>query len=161
METKRLDTRDLRRALGNFATGVAVVTYADGNSFRGITVNSFVSVSMEPPLILVSLKRESRAAEKMVHQRFAVNVLRREQAPLAQQFAGRPDADLTPTWTSDNGVPVLDDCAANFVCDVWKVHGAGDHLLVLGQIDHYAAQTSDPLIFHCGDFTALEPLAAR
>ena len=92
-----LDARHLRGCLGRFATGVAVVSYAVNGEACGLTVNSFTSVSLDPPLVLVSLARKARACEHLGQQPFAINVLRADQLDVAMQFArdrGRYPAGL-------------------------------------------------------------------
>jgi flavin reductase len=164
-----LDTRELRRALGHFATGVTVVSYAAGDSgeFRGTTVSSFTSVSLEPPLVLVSLGRQSRAAAALrPGQAFAVNVLHHGQRDLATRFA-EPEGEQGPErpgppvdWELRAGVPHLAGCAAHFRCAATDVHGAGDHVLVVARVDEFrvgdpGAHGHPPLIFHRGAFKHL------
>src|ERR1700755_804066 len=96
-----IDSVEFRRALGHFATGVTVVTYAPGgiDEFRGTTVNSFTSVSLQPPLVLVSLGRQTRAAAALrPGSPFAVNVLHHRQRELAMHFAGRPEPGTRVEW---------------------------------------------------------------
>ena len=103
--TAAVDTLELRRAFGHFATGVTVVTYeaADGE-FRGTTVNSFTSVSLDPPLVLVSLGRQTRAAAALRSgSAFAVNVLHHGQRDLAMHFAGRPKPETEVRWEMRDG----------------------------------------------------------
>jgi flavin reductase (DIM6/NTAB) family NADH-FMN oxidoreductase RutF len=148
------DTLGLRRALGHFATGVTVVSYAESGEFRGTTVNSFTSVSLEPPLVLVSLGRQTRAAAALRPGRtFAVNVLHHGQRELAMRFAGGPDTPVD--WEVRAEVPHLTGCAAYFRCAARDVHGAGDHLLVVARVDDFQAHGHAPLIFHRGAFKHL------
>lgn len=150
-----IDSRALRSALGHFATGVTVVTYADGEQVRGATVNAFTSVSLDPPLVLVSLDKRTKAAGALEGRPFAVNVLRRDQQALALHFAGRPQGELPLGWGRAAGVPVIADCAAVFACAPWQVHEAGDHVLVLGRVEAFEASACEPLIFFRGDFATL------
>jgi flavin reductase (DIM6/NTAB) family NADH-FMN oxidoreductase RutF len=158
-----IDTVELRRALGHFATGVTVVSYAaDGSGeFRGTTVNSFTSVSLEPPLVLVSLGRRSRAAAALRPGRaFAVNVLHPGQRDLAVRFAGRapagrPEPAAPVDWEVRAGLPHLADCGAYFRCAATDVHDAGDHVLVVALVEAFQAHGHPPLIFHRGAFKHL------
>src|ERR1700759_5125841 len=137
-----IDMIEFRRALGHFATGVTVVTYApEGvDEFRGTTVNSFTSVSLDPPLVLVSLGRQTRAAAALrPGSPYAVNVLRHGQRDLALHCAGRPQPVTRATWEVRTGVPHLAGCAAYFRCVVQDVHGAGDHVLVVGLVEECQA----------------------
>jgi flavin reductase (DIM6/NTAB) family NADH-FMN oxidoreductase RutF len=163
-----IDTVEFRRALGHFATGVTVVTYApEGvDEFRGTTVNSFTSVSLEPPLVLVSLGRQTRAAAALRPGfGYAVNVLHHGQRDLAVHFAGRPQSSPPGTrveWVVRAGVPHLADCGAHFRCVAQDVHEGGDHLLVVGLVEEFQARGHAPLLFYRGAFEHLrEPVAAQ
>jgi flavin reductase (DIM6/NTAB) family NADH-FMN oxidoreductase RutF len=168
-----VDTMEFRRALGHFATGVTVVTYApeDADEFRGTTVNSFTSVSLEPPLVLVSLGRHSRAAAALrPGSAYAVNVLHHGQRDLAMRFARRTQSSPVATdpgqgalveWEVRAGVPHLAGCGAHFRCVAQDVHGAGDHVLVVGLVEEFQAYGHEPLLFYRGAFEHLrDPLAA-
>ncbi len=169
-----VDTLEFRRALGHFATGVTVVTYApqDADEFRGTTVNSFTSVSLEPPLVLVSLGRQTRAAAALrPGSAYAVNVLHHGQRDLALWFASRPQSSpggmtlrggTRVEWEVRGGVPHLAGCAAHFRCVAQDVHGAGDHVLVVGLVEEFQAFWHPPLLFYRGAFEHLrDPLAAQ
>src|ERR1700678_3840678 len=135
-----IDAMEFRRTLGHFATGVTVVTYVpDGiDEFRGTTVNSFTSVSLEPPLVLVSLGRQTRAAAALrPGSAYAVNVLHHGQRDLAVRFAGRPEPGTRVEWEVRSGVPHLAGCAAYFRCVARDVHEAGDHVLVVGLVEEF------------------------
>jgi len=158
------DPLELRRAFGHFATGVTVVTYqAAGGEFRGTTVNSFTSVSLDPPLVLVSLGRQSRAAATLRSgSAFAVNVLHHGQRDLAMHFAGRPKPETAVSWTVREGVPHLAGCSSYFRCTAQEVHGAGDHLIVVARVEEFRAELQPPLIFYRGAFERLDnPDAAQ
>jgi len=149
------DPVEFRRTLGHFATGVTVVTYDYEGEACGATVNSFTSVSLEPPLILVSLANGSRAASRILDRPFAVNILHRDQEDLAMQFAGRPQAATRPEWNFSPAAPVLAGSLATVVCQPWETHQAGDHVLVLGRVEEFSSVTEEPLIFYRGAFTQL------
>ncbi|WP_345750866.1 flavin reductase family protein [Microbacterium rhizophilus] len=149
------DPRDFRRALGRFATGVTVVTYEHEGAHYGATVNSFTSVSMDPPLVLVSLATTSRAATKLPDRPFAINVLHQDQLDTAMQFAGKPQTGTPVQWNLDHAAPRLAESHAAFVCTPWAIHEAGDHILVLGHVEHYEASETDALVFYQGAFQRL------
>jgi flavin reductase (DIM6/NTAB) family NADH-FMN oxidoreductase RutF len=156
------DPLELRRAFGHFATGVTVVTYeAAGGELRGTTVNSFTSVSLDPPLVLVSLGRQTRAAAALrAGSAFAVNVLHHGQRDLAMYFAGRPDPETEVRWEARAGVPHLADCSSYFRCTAQDVHGAGDHVLIVARVEEFQAEGHPPLIFYRGAFERLDSPAA-
>ncbi|GAA3040164.1 flavin reductase family protein [Streptosporangium longisporum] len=150
--------RALRDALGQFATGVAVVTAATGRGDRlGVTVNSFTSVSLDPPLVLWCLSRRAPSAPAFAEAgRFAVNVLaagqehlsRRFATPLPDKFAG-VETVLTP-----GGVPVLAGTLAHFACRTVTTYEGGDHLIFVGEVEHFRGAPGEPLVFHSGSYGA-------
>src|SRR4051812_30192735 len=107
VEQRKLDARAFRTCLGQYATGVAVVTYEGEDGPRGATINSFTSVSMDPPLVLVSFARPTTTARLLVDRPFVVNVLSSNQLDVALQFAGRPRPELQVPWSPSAEVPRL------------------------------------------------------
>jgi flavin reductase (DIM6/NTAB) family NADH-FMN oxidoreductase RutF len=154
------DPRDLRGALGSFATGVCIVTTCTENGdWVGLTVNSFSSVSLDPPLVLWSLdlKSPSRALfENASH--YAVNVLAADQEELSNRFASRiPDKFAGLDCVEGiAGVPLLPGCLSWFECALDLSQAAGDHLILIGHIDRFALDKSktpaDSLIFQGGGY---------
>lgn len=153
------DTLALRQALGEFATGVTVVTARnpDGRPV-GITVNSFASVSLEPPLVLWSIGRHSP-----LHQVFAtcgywtVNILAADQLALSQRFS-QPGADRFADleWKPGAGdTPLLAGCSAWFECRTEARHPGGDHTLLIGRVERFRREPRPPLIFHGGGYREL------
>lgn len=148
-----VDARALRACLGQYATGVAVVTYEGGDGPRGATINSFTSVSMQPPLVLVSFGRSTAAARLLGERPFVVNVLSSQQLDVALQFAGRPRTGLRVPWSAGADVPRLRGTVAWLQCRPWATHDGGDHLLFLGEVvRHDCRRGGDPLLFHAGRF---------
>ena len=148
-----------RGSLGRFATGVAVVTFdaaptAEGASARhGITVNSFTSVSMEPPLVLVSIARSTRAHDELAGRPFTVNVLGAEQEKLATHFAGRPSDE--PVWVEGGLAPRLAGVLSYFECTPWAAYDGGDHTLYLGEVVDFNYRSGDALAFANSSFTTI------
>jgi flavin reductase (DIM6/NTAB) family NADH-FMN oxidoreductase RutF len=153
-ESDRFDRRDLRRALGQFATGVTVVTTLGEDGRRvGVTANSFASLSLDPPLVLWCLDKEAASLPAFnACTRFAVNVLSASQHHLSRQFA-TPAADKfagVDVIEGPGGVPLLDGALAHFVCrNVREVEG-GDHVIVIGEVERYETFGGEPLVFHSG-----------
>ena len=155
--TVSIDPRDLRNCLGDFATGVTVVTcYTDDGRQHGATVNAFTAVSLDPPLVLVSVNRTSRMSGFLDGRPFAVNVLQLDQRDLALHFAGRPCVDDIP-WETDcsHGAPRLLGCLASISCAPWCSYDGGDHVLVLGEVQEFHRTSGAPLLFHTGQFQQL------
>ncbi|NLU83113.1 flavin reductase family protein [Rhodococcus sp. HNM0569] len=152
------DPRKLRDTLGSFATGVTVLTYCSGGAYHGMTVNSFTSVSLEPPLVLVSLMRTSRALTYLLERPFAVNVLGDDQLQTARQFAGKPDDTHVIDWVTDEDAPRIDGSLAYFQCTPWASYDGGDHVLLLGKVSSFGTRESaEPLLFYQGRWGALAP----
>jgi len=155
---QRLDGRELRRALGCFATGVTVVTtVAEGGVLVGLTVNSFNALSLDPPLVLWSLGVASTLRKNFeAASYFAVNVLSDGQLALSRRFASRSAhrfAELN-LRSGAGGAPLLPDCAAWFECRTVSRERRGDHLLFIGEVERFAASTRKPLLFLHGHYAA-------
>ncbi|MGD9944791.1 MAG: flavin reductase family protein [Burkholderiaceae bacterium] len=154
------DPRALRHALGQFATGVAVVTARGPNGrLTGVTVNSFNSVSLDPPLILFSLHRQAtRLTPLLEAEGFAVNVLGRAQRSLSDRFARASDAswDGVGYRSGRTGAPCLQGALAHLECRLHASYDGGDHLIVLGRVIELAHHADDePLIFFRGRYHEL------
>ena len=149
------DVRAYRNALGQFATGVAIITAeADGHA-AGLTVNSFASVSMEPPLILWSMSRSAKSRaifENATH--FAINILAADQIPLANSFAkSGGDKFAGVDWQHGLGqVPLLDGAACWLECRREIEYEGGDHIIMVGRVERYSVFHRAGLIFDKGRF---------
>lgn len=148
------DPRDLRRALGQFATGVTVVTSRTQDGHRmGMTANSFTSVSMDPPMVLWCPNKNAPSLDDfMLGSHFAINVLASDQHHLSRQFATPSEDKFVGVSCHDGiaGVPVLEGAVATFECRTVATHDAGDHVIMLGEIERYEAPGGEPLVFHSG-----------
>ncbi|SCW71272.1 MULTISPECIES: p-hydroxyphenylacetate 3-hydroxylase reductase component [unclassified Pseudomonas] len=155
------DTRAFRRALGNFATGVTVVTAAteDGRKV-GVTANSFNSVSLDPPLILWSIDKRSSSHEVFeAASHFAVNVLAADQIDLSNNFA-RPKEDRFAEIqfeTGEGGAPVFVDCSARFHCEKFQQVDGGDHWIMIGKVVAFDDFGRSPLLYHQGAYSMVLP----
>lgn len=148
-----IDPRELRRCLGHFTTGVTVVTCADDDGTpHGATVNAFTAVSLQPPLVLVSLDRRSRLCALLERRPFTVNVLESAQKDLALHFAGRPNQDVQWAHDPDHVVPKLAGVLAHIACTPWRRYDGGDHVLYLGEVERFHIHAGQPLLFHTGEF---------
>jgi len=151
--------RRLRDALGQFATGVTVITAKSAIGPLGMTANSFSSVSMDPPLVLWSPARKShRFAAFSEAPHFAIHVLARTQRDMALHFATQGhDFEGFEHRISEIGIPVLSGCLAVFECALEAVHDGGDHAIVVGRVQAVQATTGAPLVFNSGQFGGFEP----
>lgn len=154
------DPRTLRDALGSFATGVTVVTCVDGDGNpAGLTVNSFTSVSLDPPLLLVCLAKRARSAAALrAAEHFAVNVLQTGQQPASIRFATRDEDRFgtTPWSTGETGAPLLMESLAVFECERHAIYDGGDHDILLGKVIRASFDpTLDPLLYFRGRYRRL------
>jgi len=150
--------RELRDAMGSFATGVTIVTTMTDRGPLGMTVNSFTSVSLAPPLVLWSPARKSArfpAFEAASH--FAVHILSQDQRELADIFSksGIEAFDNLEYTHGIGDVPLLNGCTARFECSHAAGHDGGDHLIVVGEVLRISACEEPALLFYRGEFTGL------
>ena len=155
------DSRAFRTALGRFSTGVTVVTAAVNDGVHGMTANAFTSVSLDPPLILVSIGLQARMHGHLLQgTRFGVSVLSQDQVLHAWHFAGRPQEGWQPVFSWRNEVPLVADALAHFACTVETAYPGGDHTLFLGRVENLWHRDGSPLTFYRGHFFGLIPLPA-
>ncbi|MBY6083895.1 flavin reductase family protein [Ruegeria arenilitoris] len=143
-----------REALGCFGTGVTVVTTSTSEGPSAITVNSFASVSLDPPLVLWCLAKESnRYGAFQAAQHYSIHVVAEDQQDLALRFA-RNGLDFSHAdWSPDHkGRPQLSQCLARFDCTLSARHEAGDHLILVGEVEQVMYRTGKGLIFKRGQF---------
>jgi flavin reductase (DIM6/NTAB) family NADH-FMN oxidoreductase RutF len=147
----------LRRTLGMFATGVTVITTLKGEQVHGMTANAFMSVSLEPPLVLISVDRRTKMCG-MLHEgsHYGVSVLCESQAALSDRFAGRPCDDCpNPRFDLIRETPLVDGALAHFVARVERSYWGGDHSLFLGRVEYARQHNGTPLLFHGGRYERL------
>lgn len=161
IEAAAIEPKLFRQLLGCFPTGVAIVTTntADGRP-AGLTCNSFSSVSLEPPLVLFSLRKASSLLPTFVEAgTFAINILSQSQDALSGRFASSKIADKFEgvAWRPGPlGTPLIDDCLASFECRVHARHEAGDHEIFIGEVKHMGTGTADhALVFYKGAYMML------
>jgi flavin reductase (DIM6/NTAB) family NADH-FMN oxidoreductase RutF len=154
------DQRELRNALGTFATGVTIITTMSGDGKPiGLTANSFTSVSLDPPLVLFCLDRRSFSYghfERSSH--FAVNVLASEQQQISHHFA-RPSEDKWADMALDLcgvGCPAFKEALAVFECATHKIHDGGDHIIIVGRVLSFTYRSEGtPLLYYRGKYSRL------
>ena len=154
------DARAFRNALGAFPTGVAIITTLDGGVPVGLTCNSFAAVSLDPPLVLWSLRRESQSLRAFSEApAFAINVLAEDQNTLSAHFASGKIADKfegVACSAGYGGVPLIEECIARFECSTFARHEAGDHVIFIGRVERFDVGSSgDALVFYKGAYMML------
>lgn len=147
-----MDLDDLRSAMARLPTGVVVVSTSTGRGVQALTASTFVAASLEPPLVLLCLDRLATTREAVEEaRRFSVSVLSARQEFFAERFAGRAPL-VDPTWREvphrlgTNGLPIVEGCVAWFECTVAAVHSAGDHDIIVGQVNEAGAAPGYPLV---------------
>ena len=160
LDRVRIDPHELRRALGSFPTGVSIVTTRDAaGTPRGMTANSFTSVSLDPPLILVCVSKAASSFPAFGGcNAFAVNLLHEEQRDVSSLFASKAldkfaDVDHAILHT---GAPVLSDCLAWFDCTAHERVDAGDHMVLFGRVEAFGATALKPLAFCRGRYAEVK-----
>lgn len=148
--------QDMRRSMGRFTTGVAVVSTDDGSGDPcAMTISSLTSISLEPPILLVSLTHGSRTTDAVDRGgRFAVSVLGSRQEALARRFATRGGArfDGIPADYSRSGLPLIPDALAQLECRVHAAHDIGDHRVFYGEVTEMRWRDGTGLVFYSGRF---------
>ncbi len=157
-----IDQDRFKELVSKFASGVTIVTTADDHGYHGVTVSSFCSLSLDPPLVLVCIDKGIQSHDLITSApSFAVNILSRGQSFPAEQFSGQtPLADphfsrVTHT-VSDSGLPVLDDSIAWIECESWGSYDGGDHTIFIGKaLNGDLGREDDPLIYFDRSFSEL------
>jgi len=154
-------SQEFRDVMARLAAGVVVVSASTAEGYRGLTASTLVSVSADPPLVLVGLERDSATRAAVVEtRRFSVSVLTRDQEFLAERFAGRAPA-VDPAWKQiphrlgANGIPLIDGCAAWLECEVEQVHTAGDHDVCIASVRAAQLGAGNPLVLWDRSFWTL------
>lgn len=142
-----------------FASGVTIVTVSRDGELHGMTASSFAAISLEPPLILVSLGESSRT-RAMIHEAgvFGVNILSRDQEDVARAFAlpGDKDFEALPHHAGENGAPLLDHSLVSMSCRTTEVVGAGDHELFIAEVLSADEGEGDPLLYFDRSYRSLQ-----
>ncbi|WP_372342379.1 flavin reductase family protein [Paraburkholderia madseniana] len=150
------DERRFRHALGRFATGVVVISTGSGDGMHAMTANAFMSGSLKPPLIVVSVGHRARMHERLMNSaRFGVSVLSDAQEPHSRHFAGEPQGRLAPRFAPVDGLPdvvLLEHAAARFAARMVDRHPCGDHTLFVGEVLVFSLDEHAPLIFFGGRY---------
>ncbi len=145
---------EFRRTLGMFATGVTVITVSADDHVHGMTANAFMSVSLQPPLVLISVDRRARMNQLLREgTRYGISVLEGRQSALSDHFAGRVlDAAEEPRFELVRDTPLVEGALAHLVARVLRSYWGGDHSLFLGQVEYVRYGEGEPLLFHGGRY---------
>lgn len=151
--------REFRGALGQFATGVCLITVNDAQSGKlALTANSFSSVSLDPPLVLWSIQNSSDCYREYTDCAFfGISVLATHHEALSNRFAKKGGHGIDPTLFIDDaqGTPLLAGAVANFSCEMYNIIDSGDHQIIVGKVVGFEVNQADPLLFHGGRYDRL------
>ncbi len=156
-----MEEQEFRDVMARLAASVVVVSARVGTGFRGLTATSLVSISTDPPMVLVGLDRMTMTRNAVIETKaFNVSVLTRSQEFIAERFAGRAPAvaaawNEVPHHVGANGLPLIDGCAAWLECNLAQVHEAGDHDICVGEVEAAIKGEGEPLVLWDRSFWSL------
>jgi flavin reductase (DIM6/NTAB) family NADH-FMN oxidoreductase RutF len=152
------DELQFRHALGRFVSGVTVLNASHEGRIHGMTASAFTSVSLSPPLVLVSLdNRSNMHAILPIVRRYGISVLAERHAHLSDYFAGQSIAGPHVKIVEQHGVPLLEGAVAHFVVEVLDTHPAGDHTLYISRVEFFEAFDEKPLVYFASEYRQLHP----
>jgi flavin reductase (DIM6/NTAB) family NADH-FMN oxidoreductase RutF len=147
-----------RSVMGRFATGVTLITYLADGEVGGMTANAFMSVSLDPPLVLISVRRQGTFVKSVQKgDRYGVSFLSHDQEMISRHFGGKAQEGFQLEFETFNDFPVIADAVGNLVAVTRDVHEAGDHLLYVGEVEHFRYyEDGRPLLFFAGNYHLIE-----
>jgi len=144
--------------MGTFATGVTVITTKVGDDIHGMTANAFMSISLNPKLVTVSIDHRAKMLEKIkAAGKYAVNILSENQVDISMHFAGQKQAEQIQ-WDEIDGLPVISDALTKIICDVYQSYEVGDHTLFIGEVKKVQISEGKPLLFFGGKYGRYESM---
>ncbi|UOQ45897.1 flavin reductase family protein [Halobacillus salinarum] len=148
-----MDDRMFRTAMGKFATGVTVIASEVEGQVHGMTANAFMSVSLDPKLVLISIDKKAKMNE-VIHKanKFTVNILSGEQQEMSMIFAGQIKENKHVEFETFEGLPVIENSLVSLACSVYQSHEAGDHTLYVGEVLNLNVKDGEPLAFYEGKY---------
>lgn len=151
--TFNLEAARFRRAMGKFATGVTVITFEHEGCTAGMTANAFLSLSVDPPMILISVRARSRFAQSVaLGDAFGVSFLAEEHEALSRHFGGQPRDDLDDLFEHAGDVPVLRGALVQIAARAAAVHEGGDHVIYTAHVEALHESDGPPLLFYSGKY---------
>jgi flavin reductase (DIM6/NTAB) family NADH-FMN oxidoreductase RutF len=151
-----IGVQQFRKTLSRFATGVTVITIAHDEHVHGMTANAFMSVSLNPLLVLISVGHNAQMHKLLgLESRYGVSILSDDQEGLSRHFGGRPVNGLEISFVHEHGVPLLKGAIAHIVAKVVDMHEAGDHTLFIGEVEYLQDHHGNPLLFYSASYGQL------
>ncbi|MEN0107723.1 MAG: flavin reductase family protein [Pseudomonas sp.] len=159
MQIRDVDARAFRRVMGKFATGVTVVSFAHDGQPTGMTANAFMSLSVDPPMVLIAVRTQARFASSIqVGDAFGISFLREEHEAVSSHFGGRPNPEQAPAFVELGQAPVLDGALVQLAVRANAVHVGGDHLIYTADVEAVEESDGRPLLFFSGAYKQLHAL---
>jgi flavin reductase (DIM6/NTAB) family NADH-FMN oxidoreductase RutF len=158
MKNPTYDPKVFRKTLSHFASGVTILTTIYRGSVYGMTANAFCSVSLEPPLVLVSINNHSNMHAFLPQSGwYGISILARNQEALSRHFSGRTQEQVLLPFVWHEGYPLIQGAVSWLTCRVVEAHLAGDHTLYIGRVESLGCSDEcAPLVFYCGQYRSLE-----
>lgn len=152
-----MNDRMFRNAMGTFATGVTIITTEYDNEEYGMTANAFMSVSMDPKLVVISIDKNAHMLENIKKSnKYAINILAENQQDISMHFAGQKKSENIPAFNTLSDVPVVEGALVQVTCEVIGEHVEGDHTLFIGKVTGLHLEEGNPLIFYKGQYQSLQ-----
>lgn len=152
-----MDNRTFRDAMGKFATGITIVTTEVAGEIKGMTVNAFMSVSLEPKLIAISIDKKASLYDILqTNPTFGVSVLKDEQKDVSMVFAKQKEQENPVPITKLQDVPVVDGALVNLACKVVDKVVAGDHVILIGEVEDLVLRDGDPVLYFGGSYREIK-----
>lgn|SRR5699024_2327003 len=153
-----MDERLFRDAMGKFATGITVVSIYDHHEPIGMTVNAFMSISLDPKLIAISIDEDAGMYDQLKNTKtFGVSLLKEEQKDLSMIFARQKEKDREIEFIEQNNVPVINNSLATLSCEVDQKVEAGDHLIIIAEVTDLTIQDGLPILYFGGKYRTIKP----
>ncbi|WP_186577349.1 flavin reductase family protein [Aquibacillus kalidii] len=152
-----MENQMFREAMGKFATGITVITTQKDNQVYGMTVNAFMSISLEPKLIAISIDEKASMYNILQEtNQFGISVLSEEQQDLSMIFGKQKDADHTMEYAFKNGVPLLEGSLVQLTCHVQTTVVAGDHIIFIAEVTSVESREGEPILYFGGKYRYIE-----
>lgn len=154
-----MDDRLFRDAMGKFATGITIVTLKDEEEIYGITVNAFMSISLNPKLIAISIDENASLYDRLLEaNNFGISILKEDQKELAMIFAKQIEKNQEIDYFINNGVPVIRNSLATVTCAVHEKFKVGDHMIFIAEVLDLTVEQGEPILFSGGKYRTVQPL---
>lgn len=154
-----MDDRLFRDAMGKFATGITIVTLKDNDEIFGVTVNAFMSISLSPKLIAISIDENASIYHRIQDVKsFGVSILKEEQKEIAMIFAKQIKKDREIDYFINDGTPVIRDSLGTLVCQVRDKVKAGDHMIIIAEVTELTVEEGEPILYSDGNYRTVQTL---